>query len=56
MDGYGKGISFFLGRFENLEQQTGVLLSDDLVDLGQPQFGRFNAVPQVLVLEFDDFL
>ena len=39
MDGYGKGISFFLGRFEDLKQKTRVLLSNDLVDLGQSLFG-----------------
>lgn len=55
-DGYVKGISFFLGRLEDLEKQAGVLFSDDLVDLGQSLFGRFDAGAKVLVLELDDFL
>lgn len=34
-----EGISFFFGRFEDLKKEAGVLLSDDLVDLSESQFG-----------------
>lgn len=43
-------------RLEDLVQQTGVLLTDDLVDLLQPQLSLLNVLPQGLVLELDDLL
>ena len=46
--------SVFLGGFVYLEQQTGILFLDDLIDLLEPKFCLLDVFPQGLVFEFYD--